>query len=86
MRQSQRAFGAPSNHNYEYIKSDALNTDFKIPSESDYKIQTGTPIWNDRMLAWVNSKFPVERLTDRLMNDNSNPYSAYHWFGKSALL
>ena len=37
-------------------------------------------------LAWVAGKFPVDRLSDKLVNDKVNKYAAYHWWGTSSIL
>jgi len=43
-------------------------------------------ILNDKIMAWVNGWFPVDRLSDKLINDNPNKYSAYYHFGTNSLL
>ena len=76
-----RAFGGHGHgdHIYKKIKSDSTNTSAKIPSDDDYEHQlTDKPLPNDRFLAWVNGKFPMDRLDNKLLNDKANKYSAYY--------
>ena len=64
-----------------------MNTDYKIPNMDDFKYHTPKKhIPNDMFLNWVAGKFPVDRLTDRLVNDKPNKYSAYYWWGSTGLL
>ena len=37
-------------------------------------------------LGWIGGKWPVDRMTDRLVNDKPNKYAAYYWWGKLAPL
>jgi hypothetical protein len=58
-----------------------------VPSEADYKYEVPEKyISNDNFLAWVNGKFPVDRLSDKLLNDKTQKYSAYNYFGTQGVL
>ena len=35
---------------------------------------------------WFHGRFPVNRLSDRLINDKVNKYSAYYHFGSNPIL
>jgi hypothetical protein len=37
-------------------------------------------------MKYINAKFPVDILTERLTNDKINKYSAYYWWGSSGFL
>ena len=68
------------------MHSAANNTTYKLPNEADIKYHTPKKyIPNDMFLAWVAGKFPVDRLSDKLVNDKHNKYSLYHYFGSSGL-
>jgi hypothetical protein len=41
---------------------------------------------NDVFLAWISPRFPVDRLSDKLVNDKVNKYSAYYWWGNLSFL
>jgi hypothetical protein len=74
-----RSFG--SGHR-EQTKSAKLNTTINIPTKEDLEKQLPfNDILNDRFLFWVNGKFPVDRLSDKLINDKVNKYSAYYYYG-----
>jgi hypothetical protein len=79
-----RCFGA---HHHEQVKSASLNTTINIPTEAEIKYQVAAkPNLNDKFLFWLQGRFPVDRLSDKLINDKVNTYSAYHHFGTNALL
>lgn len=67
------------------LSSNAANTDFQVPNEADIKYHTPANYQpNDMFLAWVSTKWAVDR-SDRLLNDKPNKYAAYYWFGNSGL-
>jgi hypothetical protein len=37
-------------------------------------------------LSWLSPRFPVDRLSDKLVNDKINKYSAYYWWSNLSLL
>merc|ERR1712080_195894 len=87
LRQARRAFGGAPGGPREVISSKSSNTDIKISNDADLKYHTPKVYgWNDMFLAWVSGKFPVDRISDKLTNDNVDKYSAYHYWGTSGLL
>lgn len=83
---SQRGFGGMPGGPREKVSSNSINTDFKLPNEADIKYHTPAKYQpNDMFLAWVSTKLPFDRMSDRLLNDKPNKWAAYYWFGNSAL-
>lgn len=59
----------------------------RIPTDAELDThRVSNPNMNDKFLNWVNGKFGVDRLSDKLMNDKPNKYAAYYWFERSPLL
>ena len=60
-----------------------------MPSEADYKYQISEPDqlnWNDKFLIWMNGRIPFDRMSDKLMNDKVQTYSAYNMFRTQGIL
>lgn len=84
-----RCFGGghDHHHHHEQVRSAKRNTAVNVPSEKDLGKQiSDIHIGNDRFLAWVNGRFPVDRLSDKLINDKDNTYSAYHHLRSNPVL
>jgi len=85
--QAQRTFGAGPPHEYVKKHSPSQNTTIKVPSEHDYNYEIPKKyIKNDNFLALVNGIFPVDRMSDKLMNDKTQKWSAYNFFGNQGIL
>jgi len=81
-----RCFGAAGGPR-EQVHSSHSNTSINVPNQAD--IDHHVPknyITNDKFLSWVHGRAPVDRLSDKLINDNPNKYAAYYHFGKNPLL
>ena len=85
---AMRAFGGGGHgHHHEQKHSHKQNTSINIPDHHDvqHNIQEKN-IVNDNFLFWVYGRAPVDRLSDKLINDKPNKYSAYFQFGSNPLL
>ena len=69
------------------MHSKSQNTSINVPNEHD--IEHNIPkeyIVNDKFLAWIYGRAPVDRLSDKLINDKPNKLAAYHYWGTIPLL
>ena len=58
-----------------------------MPTDEEFKHHIPKRyIVNDKFLSWVYGHFPVDRLSDKLMNDKPNKYAAYYHFARNPLL
>ena len=73
---AMRAFGA-SHHEQKHSKKQ--NTSVNVPDNHDvmHNIEEKN-IVNDNFLFWIYGRAPVDRLSDKLINDKPNKYSAYY--------
>jgi hypothetical protein len=82
-----RSFGGAPGGPREAIPSASRNTDYKIPNEADMQYHTPKKhIPNDMFLGYLAGKLPVDRMTDRLVNDKPNKYAAYYWWARLGVL
>ena len=70
---------------YHYDHSASEHTKFKIPTQEDLDYQLPKRgVMNEKLHKWIAGRWAVDR-EDILDNDKLNKYSAYYWFGNSAL-
>ena len=69
------------------VGSNQQNTSVKVPSDADLKYQLASSLnWNDKFLMWVSGRVPIDRQNDKLMNDETQKWSAYNMFGTQGAL
>ena len=72
-------------HEYHYDKSNQEQTKFKIPTQEDIDYQLPKRgVINEKFHKWLAGRWAVDR-DDILDNDKVNKFSAYYWWGNSAL-
>lgn len=86
LRQSLRCFGGGGHGHHEQRHSNKQNTSYNRPTEDELTRQFAkTTPYIDRLNMWIHGRLPVDRLSDQLINDKTNTYSAYYHLGNNSL-